>query len=224
MDPAKINIVLGSGSPRRLQLLTGIGLHPNVMVSNAEEIYPDSLQGGDIALFVAKTKAEALKDKLQESDVLITADTIVSLDNMILNKPGNKAEAVSMLKSLSGRSHEVYTGVCILSGDRNINFVVRSTVQFLNLSDPLIETYIDRYKPFDKAGSYGAQECLTEGTDPCSKEEREFLIKYGWVDLYNNSLSVRAGGHVPMIASVTGSYFNVMGLPLVELYNALLKL
>lgn len=220
MDLTSVNIILGSGSPRRKQLLECLGWNPDVNIKNTEEDMPPHLRGHDVPVYLAELKASAFIDELKSNDLLITADTIVCKDDQILNKPSEEKEAFEMLKSLSGRKHEVYTGVCIIYRSLKSSFYVKSLVHFQEIDNKIIQEYILKFRPFDKAGSYGAQECLPEGMDPCSVEEKEFMKKIQKPDYFIQSLDMSGKKHIPLIRRIEGSYFNVMGLPVVELWNA----
>ncbi|WP_192820886.1 Maf family nucleotide pyrophosphatase [Rufibacter sp. LB8] len=154
------NYILASNSPRRNELLTNLGLPFTVKVKEVDENYPLDLAKADVAEYLAAHKASAYAQDLQPEDVLITADTIVCLEEKVLNKPYDHAEATRMLTQLSGRSHEVYTGVCLLSQEKSVVFHDVTTVHFKDLSRDEIDYYINTCKPFDKAGSYGAQDWL----------------------------------------------------------------
>ncbi|MEK6616231.1 MAG: Maf family nucleotide pyrophosphatase [Bacteroidota bacterium] len=194
----KYNIILASKSPRRQFLLKELGLNFKVRTKEVDESFPKKLKGSQIALYLCKKKADAFKDELQPNDLLITADTIVWIDNQALNKPADYNEAVKMLKLLSGKMHTVYTGVCLASpllpspqGEELAvrRFVVSTKVYFKKLTDKEIDFYVSNYKPYDKAGAYGAQEWM------------------GYIG----------------VEKIIGSYFNVMGLPVKELYEELMR-
>ena len=221
MDPLKIRLVLGSASPRRLSLLRGIGLVPRVVTHASDESFPEHLTGGEIALHVARNKATALLDLIDKDELLITADTIVWLEGTVLNKPSGMEEAKNMLRSLSGNTHSVFTGVSLFYKSSVRNIICESKVTFRKLTDEEIENYILRFSPFDKAGSYGAQECLPDGMNPCSNTEKRFMESIGKADLFEKSLAPYEGDRVPVIDKISGSYFNVMGLPIVEVWNAI---
>ncbi|WP_207430359.1 Maf family nucleotide pyrophosphatase [Sabulibacter ruber] len=152
--------ILASNSPRRKELLTNLGLPFESRVKEIDETYPPELERADVAEYLAAHKASAYQSDLQPDEVIITADTIVCLDEKVLNKPIDHAQATRMLSMLSGRSHEVYTGVCLLSQEKSIVFHDVTTVHFRDLTRDEIDFYINNYKPFDKAGSYGAQDWL----------------------------------------------------------------
>jgi septum formation protein len=157
----KYRLILASNSPRRKELLAGLGLDYEVRtLPDVDESYPESLQGGDIPLYISRMKADAYKPMLQSDELMITADTIVWMDGMVLGKPRNKFGAIEMLKQLSGGVHYVYTGVSITTQTRQESFYVATEVRFANLTDEEIEYYVDTYQPMDKAGAYGVQEWI----------------------------------------------------------------
>lgn len=211
-------IVLCSASPRRQQLLRELGFSFEILVRDVDESFPPHLKEEQVAIFLAAKKADAFRKEFEADKIYITADTIVWLNNEVLGKPADKRDAFQMLKKLSGNTHQVYTGVCISNIQDKKIFCVRSDVQFKILSDEEINFYIEHYKPFDKAGAYGAQECLPEEMNPCSVEEKEFLNAIGKPELFERTLS-KEREHFPIIKRIDGSYFNVMGLPIVELYK-----
>jgi septum formation protein len=153
-----IKLILGSQSPRRKELLSSLDLDFKVITKNVDETYPNGLSNKEIAEYLAKLKSSVFQPK--EDEIVITSDTIVCLGNSVLRKPKNSAQAAEMLGNLSGNSHEVITGVCIKSEDKEITFSDTTIVNFKILSDNEIEYYINNYKPFDKAGSYGIQEWI----------------------------------------------------------------
>jgi septum formation protein len=183
----KFHIILGSKSPRRQYLLRELGIQFVIETKDVDESFPEHLQGEEIPLYLCHKKADAFDGKLKEDSILITADTIVWINSHVLNKPADAEEARTMLRELSGNRHEVYTGVCLKSANKKIVFAVKTAVYFKELSEGEIEFYVSTYKPFDKAGAYGAQE---------------------WI------------GYVG-VERIEGSYFNVMGLPVKELYDEL---
>ena len=182
-------VILGSASPRRAQLLKELGIEFTVLAKEVDETPPAQFRREDTAMFLARKKALAFRPDLTEDAIVITADTIVALDDMLLNKPADAEDAGRMLKALSGRKHQVITGVCILSLRKSESFFVKTEVSFKNLRQEEINYYIETFRPFDKAGAYGIQE---------------------WIGLTG-------------IEYIQGSYFNVMGLPVKELYEQLLR-
>jgi len=204
----KYHLILASNSPRRRELLSGLGIEFEVRVMpGIDESYP-SMPASDVAGFIAEKKAQAYLPHLRDDELLITADTVVIVDDEILGKPADAADAHRMLRLLSGRTHQVITGVCIAtnrdarfsrnsrdsrdsrdSGDSKVSFSVSTDVTFKQLSDEEIDYYITHYRPFDKAGAYGIQE---------------------WI------------GYIG-VTGLCGSYFNVMGLPVQRIYQELTK-
>lgn len=181
-------IVLASNSPRRKELLSGLGLPFTVRtIAGLEESYSPTLRGEEIPLFLSQQKAEAYLATMANDEMIITADTVVCLDDDVLGKPHDEAEAHAMLSRLSGRTHDVITGITITSSQRQHSFAVHTKVTFATLSEEEINHYVSHYRPFDKAGSYGIQE---------------------WI------------GYVG-VERVEGSYFNVVGLPIQQLYQTL---
>ena len=155
------NIILGSQSPRRQELLHGLDVNFTVnVIAGLEENYPATLQGEEIPMFLAQQKAEAYLNGLTPKDMLITADTIVWLDGIVYGKPKDEADAKKMLRALSGKTHDVITGVCVTTTERQETFAAISKVTFASFSDDEINYYIEKYRPMDKAGSYGVQEWI----------------------------------------------------------------
>ena len=155
----KYDIVLGSNSPRRRELLNDMGLTFRVeAIKGIDESYPASLPVEEIPVYLARIKAEG--HPLQPHELLITADTIVVLDEQVLGKPEGEAAAHRMLRSLSGRAHRVISGVCVTTAERTESFSDTSIVHFAELTDEEIDYYIEHYRPLDKAGAYGIQEWI----------------------------------------------------------------
>ncbi len=155
------NIILGSGSPRRKELLAGLDLHFQVLVrKGVSEDYPDNLSPHEVAQYIAEEKMTAYTDLLIGNTLVITADTVVICDNDILGKPKDADDARRMLEMLSGKTHQVTTGVCIATAKQKTSFHVTTDVTFKNLTPEEISFYIKKYKPFDKAGAYGIQEWI----------------------------------------------------------------
>ena len=187
-----MEIILGSQSPRRRELMAGLDLPFTAINIDADETYPAELQAGDIPYYISRAKARAYEKQLKENQLLITADTIVWLDGHMLGKPHSEEEAVMMLKSLRNRTHQVYTAVTfaqkLSTFDFRLSTLVDCTdVTFGDLSDEEIVQYVQKYRPLDKAGAYGVQE---------------------WI------------GYVAC-TSMKGSYFNVMGFPVHLVYQTL---
>jgi len=155
------HIILASQSPRRKMLLQGLGIDFEVKPSPADETYPAELSHDKVAEYIALQKAHAFpKSELPERFILITADTIVLLDNEILGKPKDESDAIVMLRKLSGKKHEVITGVVITTATAQTVFSVKTDVYFKNLSEQEITYYVQNYRPLDKAGAYGVQEWI----------------------------------------------------------------
>ena len=181
-------IILASNSPRRKELLAGIDIPFEVrVIDGIDESYPDTLPTKDIAEYISKKKSAAYRQTMTSDELVITADTIVVLGSQVMGKPKDADEACSMLRQLSGQTHQVITGVTLTTTERQISFSVETDVTFKVLSDEEIEYYVSHYRPFDKAGAYGIQE---------------------WI------------GHIG-VTGMSGSYFNVMGLPVQRIYEAL---
>lgn len=153
-------IVLGSESPRRRELLGGMGVPFRAVSIHADESFPPELQGGDIPLYISRAKAEAYRSRLTPDELLITADTIVWVEGEQLGKPADAEDARRMLRLLSGRTHQVYTGVTLTSLDRQTAFVDTTDVTFRPLTEEEINHYVEVYQPLDKAGAYGIQEWI----------------------------------------------------------------
>lgn len=213
-------ILLGSGSPRRKLLLKELGFDFRVMASDVDETPPAGKNGEELSVYLAKKKASALINHLEENEILLTADTIVWLNNETIGKPDNEEDAFKMLSLLNDNSHDVFTGICIKSKSSETSFSVRSEVRFRNNDEAILKKYIQLCKPFDKAGAYGAQECLPENVNPCSELELMFMLENKYDNLYKRSMTGE-GIHIPLIEEIRGSYFNVMGLPVVEVVGAL---
>lgn len=155
-----MNIILGSQSPRRRELLAGLDVPFTAVTIDADESYPADLRAGDIPIYISRAKARAYAHALTQDDLLITADTIVYLDGEVLGKPHSAAEAHAMLRLLSGRTHHVYTGVTFMYGGEETSFVDETSVTFRDLTDEEIDYYVQKYHPLDKAGAYGIQEWI----------------------------------------------------------------
>jgi septum formation protein len=151
-------IILGSKSPRRKQLLAGLEIPFEVITADTDETLPDDFPIRDAALYLAERKMDDLLNLCPKNSIIITADTTVIVDQLLLNKPTDEADAMRMLGMLSGNRHEVITGVCMQAGDIRISFFDITRVYFRKLSENLIREYVQQHKPFDKAGSYGIQD------------------------------------------------------------------
>lgn len=183
-----VKIVLASNSPRRKELLAGLDIPFEVRVlDNIDESYPETLPTKEIAGYISKKKADAYRQTMADDELIITADTIVVLGQEVMGKPKDDEEARRMLRELSGKTHQVITGVCLTTKDKQSNFSVETDVMFKTLSEEEIDYYVAHYRPLDKAGAYGIQE---------------------WI------------GHIG-VTGLNGSYFNVMGLPVQRIYEAL---
>ena len=153
------DIILASNSPRRKELLLRLGLPFKVRtLFGVDESFPENLRGEEIALYIARKKAEAYKSSMSSNELLITADTIVCLDGVVMGKPYGAENAKTILRQLSGRVHQVITGVTVLTQVKRESFAVTSHVKFANVTEDEIDYYVDNYLPFDKAGAYGIQE------------------------------------------------------------------
>lgn len=155
-------IILASNSPRRKELLGGLDIPFEVITINGlDESFSEDLKGEEIPLFLSEKKSEAYSEFWSKPEtIVITADTIVWMNDKVLGKPKSREEALEMLRSMSGKSHYVYTGVCVRSAEKKVSFVCTSEVRFANLDETEIEYYVDKYQPYDKAGSYGVQEWI----------------------------------------------------------------
>lgn len=156
----KYQIILASGSPRRQQFLKDLELDFEIRLKDTEEVYPSHLQAHEITDYLAVLKANAFENELPENGILITSDTIVWHKNQALGKPKNEQEAIAILQSLSNSSHEVITSVCFKSNEKTTVIHEYSKVTFHNLTKETIQYYVENYKPYDKAGSYGIQEWI----------------------------------------------------------------
>lgn len=153
-------IILASGSPRRQQFLRDLDLDFEIRLKDIDEVYPDHLKAEEITNYLAELKANAFQDELKNDDILITSDTLVWLNEKALGKPSDAKDAFEMIKELSGKAHDVITSVCIKTKFTSKTFYEKTSVKFKILTDSEIKYYIDLYKPFDKAGSYGIQEWI----------------------------------------------------------------
>lgn len=179
-------LILASSSPRRQYLMKEAGFTFTVEKPDVEEDFPAEMPVDQVARYLASKKAEFFRPQIH-NEIIVTADTVVILGTKIMNKPQDRAEAIAMLSELSGKTHLVMTGVCILSKEKEESFDDTTEVTFQSLTRNEIEYYVDHYKPIDKAGAYGAQD---------------------WIGMV-------------AIQKITGSYFNVMGLPIHKVYQHL---
>lgn len=183
-------LILGSASPRRQDLLKSLGFEfLNKPVKVDETLWPKDLQAQEICIYLAELKADAYEEELKDNDLLITADTIVWCESKVYNKPANFAEGKKMLESLSGKMHQVFTAVCLKSANKQTTFFDESKVYFKKLKPDEIEYYLTNFSPYDKAGGYGVQD---------------------WI------------GYIG-IDKIEGSFYNVMGLPVKDLFEELVK-
>jgi septum formation protein len=187
----KYKVILASNSPRRKELLSGLGIRYEVKtLPDIDESFSEGLSDVETAAYIARAKAEAYRGAMQADELIITADTIVWLDGEVMGKPCDEEDARRMLRALSGKTHQVITGVCLTTYDCQKAFATVTDVTFATLSEEEIAYYVERYRPMDKAGSYGIQE---------------------WIGFVG-------------VESISGSYFNVMGLPIQRLYTELKNL
>lgn len=175
--PEKYRIILASKSPRRQQMLRELGIKFEVAESDYEEIIPGHLSGEESAIFLAREKANAFRHRLADNEIVITADTIVWCNGRALGKPVDYTDAVNMLQSISGNTHEVITGVSILSKEKEVVFSETTKVTFDHLSDLEISYYIEEFRPFDKAGAYGIQEWI--GLAACTRIDGSYFNVVG---------------------------------------------
>jgi septum formation protein len=174
-----MEIILGSQSPRRRELMAGLGISFTAVSIDADETYPSDLREGDIPLYISRAKAHAYASALQPGQILITADTIVWSEGRMLGKPHDAEDAQAMLRLLSGRTHQVYTAVTFAQADGKMESVVdRTDVTFRVLTDEEIAHYITTYKPLDKAGAYGIQEWI--GYIGCTRLEGSYFNVMGF--------------------------------------------
>ena len=153
-------LVLGSKSPRRKELLLEMGLDFEIRSKEFDEVVPDHIDSTEAPEYLAKLKGESFKSDLQAGELIITADTLVLLDGNILGKPKDKNEALDMITALSGNTHQVITGVSLISTKKQTSFSDSTSVQFYNLSPKEIKYYVEKFEPYDKAGGYGIQEWI----------------------------------------------------------------
>lgn len=214
-------LILASSSPRRQYLMREAGFDFTIEKPEVDEVFPQDLPVEQVARYLAELKAEYFRPNLRD-EVIVTADTVVILKGRILNKPASRNEAIEMLSSLAGRTHRVMTGVSIVSREKEKTFDDTTDVTFESLTKKEIEYYIDNFKPFDKAGSYGAQDCLPKNINPCSADEMAFLQSVGKENLISETMTPsQKGDGVVIVKKVDGSYFNVMGLPIHLVYQHL---
>lgn len=154
-------IVLASNSPRRRELLSGLNLEYTVRVlPDIDESYPDTLKGEEIPMYISREKAGAYRNSMAEDELIITADTVVCINEKVLGKPRTQEEAKEMLRGLSGKTHQVITGVCLMTCGLQRTFSATTQVTFDVLTEDEIEFYVEKFRPLDKAGAYGVQEWI----------------------------------------------------------------
>lgn len=175
--PGTYRIILASRSPRRQHLLRDLGLEFDIVVKDFEETFPPELKGEEIALWLARKKAGYFKDEITDNEIVITADTIVWCRDQVLGKPENEEDAFRMIRTLSGVTHEVITGVTILSDRKELTFSETTRVTFSELTDEEILYYIREFEPFDKAGAYGIQEWI--GLAACTRIDGSYFNVVG---------------------------------------------
>jgi septum formation protein len=198
-----------------------IGFSFAVRIPDIDESFPASMPAVDVPAYLAERKARVFEAELQ-NEIVVASDTVVILKNEILNKPVDKQDAIYMLGKLSGNTHTVVTAVCLLSKTNCICFSDHTQVTFRSLSLADIQFYIDQFKPLDKAGAYGAQDCLPKNFNPCSKEEIDFLQSVGRQNLIKQTITQPATStRITIIDKIVGSYFTVMGLPIHLVYQKL---
>ncbi len=187
IDLSSLNIVLGSGSPRRKELIEHLKIPYTVRVSDVDEIIPGGISPDHVPVYLSELKSNHLHKSIDEHEIIITADTIVIVDDEILGKPIDRNDAIRMISMMSGRTHKVITGVTVRTKDQLISESDRSDVTFLDISRGEIDWYLDNFDPMDKAGAYGIQD---------------------WIGSCK-------------ISNISGSYYNIMGLPMHVLYKLL---
>ena len=190
VNKSKYNIILGSGSSRRKELLGMTGINFSVMSVPIDESFPDSLQGTEISEYIVKNKSKAFNKLIKENEIIITADTLVWFENKCLGKPKDKKEAKYMLKLFAGKSHDVITSVGFLTISNFKILTESTTVIYKSLTDSEIDYYVENVNPIDKAGSYGIQD---------------------WIGMIG-------------VEHVNGSYTSVLGLPVPQTTNQIIKI
>ena len=190
IDLSKYQIVLGSGSPRRKELIEHLKLPYSIRVSDVDEVIPQGMSPHDVPVHLSELKSNHLALSIDDDELIITADTIVIVDDEILGKPVDREDAYRMIKLMSGRTHQVVTGITVITANHKHSASDQSDVTFLPLSDEEIYWYIDNFNPYDKAGAYGIQD---------------------WIGSCK-------------ISNISGSYYNIMGLPMHKLYEMLREL
>lgn len=173
----QFRIILASRSPRRQQLLSELGVKFDIVTKDYDESYPEGLVGEEIARFISSRKANYFKNELSDNEIVIAADTIVWCNNKVLGKPLDEKDAIRILKEISANTHEVITAVTLFSLKKEVTFSVSTKVTFEKLSDEEIKYYVDKFKPYDKAGAYGIQEWI--GITACSHIEGSYFNVVG---------------------------------------------
>lgn len=218
-NPGSNKLILASGSPRRAWLLESIGLEFQVDPTHVSEDLVEVIPATEVPVALARRKAAAHHLSGKPGHVILAADTVVILGNQILNKPGSVSEARAMLHGLSGKTHRVITGVCLANQHGLHSFSEESQVTFRQPDPETIQRYIEKFQPFDKAGSYGIQECLPPSLDPLTSHEKSFLQYIGKPGLAEACRSIPEGKEpVVLIEQLEGSFFNVVGLPIATLW------
>lgn len=215
-------LILASTSPRRQFLMKEAGFQFRIEKPMEDETFPDTMPVELVPSYLAEKKATGHRTRVAD-EIVITSDTVVILNETILNKPLHREEAIDMLSRLAGRTHVVITAVCLLSKDKEDLFDERTQVTFKPLGEAEISRYVDHFKPYDKAGAYGAQEFLPPGMNPCSADEIRFLKEIGKLDIIEKSITTKQGSGIVGIDKIEGSYFNVMGFPIHKVYEHLRK-
>ena len=160
MFNSKYKLILASGSPRRQQFFKDFDLDFEIRIKDVDEVYPIELQSTEITTYLAELKASAFEGELKENELLITSDTLVWINNCAVGKPKNYEDAYAMLQNLSNKTHEVITSVCFKTKNKTETFSEITKVTFAVLTNEEITYYLDKYKPFDKAGAYGIQDWI----------------------------------------------------------------
>jgi septum formation protein len=189
VDLNKYNFLLGSKSPRRQHLLKELGLNYKVVNIDIDEDYPQQLKGADIVRYLCKLKADAFDlSAFPDNTILITADTIVWLNEECIGKPENREDAINMLGKLSGNTHKVFSGICLRSGTKEHVFHAETEVSFKQLTNEEISYYVQHHRPFDKAGSYGIQDWIgyigITGIKGCYYNVMGFPVHKFWEELH----------------------------------------
>ncbi len=213
-------LILASNSPRRQYLMRELGYQFSIRKPSGDESFPEALPPRDVPAYLAEKKIKSFNPTGDE--IVLTADTVVIIDSTILNKPVDRNNAIEMLSRLSGKTHTVITAFCIKDCQTIRSDFDETKVTFRALTQIEIQNYVDQFQPYDKAGAYGAQDCLPKGLTPCSQVEIEFLKKVNKPGLTEQTFTSKsAGTAMSAISKIEGSYFNVMGLPIHKVFNHL---